>query len=136
MTRPPRRRLGPSLALAASVLSPGVALSQPTALPPGAISVAEQPAPYPSFANVPQIPDDVRAPTLWKADVVATRVAGARLARQIARDPWTLSDTAGFAARARAEASPPAPLTTSSQAETEALVKAMQARAIKPPRRR
>ena len=136
MTRPRPARSGLALALTASALAPALALAQPTALPPGAIAAAEQPSPYPSFADVPQVPADVRAPDVWKVDVVATRLSGARLARQAERGPWTLSDTAGFAERARAEATPPAPLTTSSQAETEALVKAMQARAIRPPRSR
>ena len=87
MTRPRQGRLGLALALAASAFAPALALAQPTALPPGAIVAAEQPAPYPSFADVPQVPGDVRGPVVWKADVVAARLAGARLARQVEPSP-------------------------------------------------
>ena len=137
MTRPRAAPIRLAAAVVAGALATSAAaLAQPTALPPDTIAAAERPAPYPSFADVPQVPKDVRPPEDWKGAVVATRRAGARLARLVEREPWALSDTEAFAERARSDAQPPAPVTTSSQAETEALVKAMKARAMKPPRSR
>ena len=89
---------------------------------------------YPSFASVPPAPKDVRPLSAWRTAVIQTRVVGARLARQASKEPWTLSDTAGFAARERNEATPPPPITTPTEPETAALVAAMKARASQPPR--
>jgi len=137
MKGPRGRPIWLAAALAASSLAAtSTALAQPTALPADAIAAAERPAPYPSFADVPSVPKDVRQPGDWKRDVVAARLSGAQLQRLVEREPFSLSDTEAFAERLRAEAQPPAPVTTSSQAETEALVKAMKARAMKPPRPR
>ena len=91
---------------------------------------------YPTFASVPSAPKDVRAVREWRTAVLDTRVAGARLSRRAAKEPWTLGDTAGWSARIRNEAVPPAPITTSSEAETQALVKALKARASRPSRSR
>lgn len=99
-----------------------------------AIAGADRDAPYPSFAQVPEIPKNVRTAQAWKAAVVATRAAGARVARLAARTPWTLEDTAAWAAGERAVAAPPPPMTTPADGDTEAFVKAMRARATPPPR--
>ena len=105
----------------------------------GLVAAAAAPAlaaGYPSLAEVPPLPKDVRTDGAWRSAVVETRVTGARLARAAAKEPWTLGDTVGWAARERNEASPPPPITTPSGADTDALVKAMQARASGPSRRR
>jgi len=91
---------------------------------------------YPSFGSVPPLPKDIRSTPAWRAAVLDTRVVGARLARSAAKEPWTLDDTAGWAARERNEAAPPPAITTPTQADTDALVKAMKARASRPSRRR
>jgi hypothetical protein len=91
---------------------------------------------YPSFASVPAAPKDVRPMADWRKAVLDTRVAGARLSRRAAKEPWTLGDTAGWSARIRNEAAPPPAITTASEAETQALVKALKARASRPSRSR
>jgi hypothetical protein len=90
----------------------------------------------PSFGQVPPTPRDVRSARAWKAAVVETRIVGQRIARLAAATPWTLSDTAGWAAQERAEGAPPPPITTPLEGDTEAFVKAMRARATPPPRSR
>ena len=59
---------------------------------------------------------------------------GAQTAAQAAAEPWTLSDTQGFVDRARAEAAPPAPMTTPAEGDTDAFVREMIRRATPPPR--
>jgi hypothetical protein len=124
-----------ALALCAAGLGAGSAGAQPTALPPDAIAAAERPAAFPHFADVPQIPKDIRPTAEWRRSVVSTRQAGAQTARQAARGPWTLGDSEAFAEQARTESAPPAPVTAPSTAADEAMVKALKARAIPPPRR-
>ncbi len=122
-------------ALAAPAQATGPAA--PTGLPPGVISSAEQPLPYPTFRDMPAPPQADLTPAQWKVEVVATRMAGARLDRQAARLPWTLTgDTADWAARVQAEAAPPPPVTLPSDPHTDALVAQLKARASAPPRSR
>ncbi|MEP6967203.1 MAG: hypothetical protein ABI906_03905 [Pseudomonadota bacterium] len=89
---------------------------------------------YPTFCSIPQAPTDVRDAAAFKADVVATRLAGARLVRTTAPDTFSVSGTEAFAAGARQDAAPPPPITTPSQADTAAFVKASKARATPPAR--
>jgi hypothetical protein len=128
--------LGAAAALAAPAPSTTTAITTTTPISPALVAAAERPAPYPSLAQVPVIPKDVRSGPDWKRAVVATRLAGARVVRIAKAGPWDLSDTEGFAARARAEASPPAPITQPMSATDQALVEAMKRRAIPPPRPR
>jgi len=109
--------------------------SNPTPNPtPGAMVAAEKNAPYPTFASVPAAPKDVRSIPAWKKAIVDIKASGARLAAQARAEPWTLSDTDGFAAWAHAEAIPPAPVTSAFDPDTEAKVAEMRARAKEPPR--
>lgn len=114
----------------------GVAAAAPTGITPDLLARAEAPAPYPTFASVPPIPKDLRPVGDWRAAVVGVQEDGARLERYAASMPWSLTDSEAWAARARTEATPPPPVTTSTDPETEALVAAMRARAMTPPRRR
>ena len=100
------------------------------------VANAPRHAPYPTFKQVPPAPKDVRSVPAWKAAVVAVQKDGKALAQQQAAQPWTLSGTDDWAARARAEASPPPPITSAPDPATEALVAQMRARAKQPPRRR
>lgn len=134
-----------SLALAGAGLA-APACAQPTLKPPPAhpnaateraFAEASKDAPFPTFAQIPPLPKDVRSMSAWKASVVTVKGEGAQLAEAAAIEPWTLGDTEGWAARERAEAAPPAPITeASSQADTEAFAAAMRARATPPPRKR
>ena len=117
-----------------TVVAAGPAAADVAAPTANSIAEAERNAPYPTFAQAPATPKDVRTAQAWKVAVVALRVTGARMARLAANQPWTLSDTAGWAAREREEAAPPPPITTPSEGDTEAFVKAMRARATPPPR--
>ena len=121
--------LGAAAAFAAAPSPPSTPVS------PALVAAAERPAPYPSLAQVPAIPKDVRPAADWRRAVVATRLAGARTVRIAEAGPWDLKDTEGFAARARAEAVAPAPLTEPVSAADQALIEAMKRRAIPPPRR-
>lgn len=86
---------------------------------------------YPSFNEIPAKPADVRPPRVYgdrARDVVA---AGARLDAATAPNTWTLGGTAGFAARAQADAGPA--LGPPTNADTEAFAKAARKRATPPP---
>jgi hypothetical protein len=132
----------------AGLAAPAVAQPKPKPtlnLPPAypnpvtqqAIAAARQTAPLPTFAQIPPIPKDVRSTAQWKASVTGLKAQGAQLTQLAASEPWTLGDTDAWAASKRAEAEPPAPVTTpSSQADTEAFAAAMRARAMPPPRKR
>lgn len=131
-----------SLAAGAVVLAsfaPGRSLSDPAAQPsaspvPGAISQAEKSRTLPTFAAIPSAPTDVRPFQAWRAAIADTKRVGAQTAAQAAAEPWTLSDTEGFADRARAEAAPPPPMTTAAEGNTDAFVREMLRRATPPPR--
>jgi hypothetical protein len=133
LLRIPGAALGLALAapLAAFAADPGGA--NPT---PAAMAAAEKNAPYPTFDKVPPAPKDVRSVQAWKSAILAVRHSGAELGAAAADQPWTLSDTEGFAARAHAEATPPPPVTSAFDPETAAKVAELRARAKEPPRSR
>jgi hypothetical protein len=117
----------------------GGSLAEPTAQAsaspvPGAISQAEKGAALPTFASIPSAPTDVRPFRGWVAAISDTQRVGAQTAAEAAAEPWTLSDTEGFADRARAEATPPAPMTEPADGDTDAFVRDMIRRATPPPR--
>jgi hypothetical protein len=126
--------------LAAAIACVGAtaaAAADPQTLPPDVISAAERPAPYPSFSSIPETPKDNLTPAQWRAQVVATRLEGARLTRKLAALAWTpLSDTDAWGARMRAEAVAPPQLTTPFSPDVEARLAALRARASEPPRSR
>ena len=134
-----------SLALGGAGLA-APACAQPTLKPPPihpnaateqAIAEASKDAPFPTFAQIPSLPKDVRPMSAWKASVMTVKGEGAELAGAAAAEPWTLDDTDAWAEQQRAAAAPPPPITqASSQADTEAFAAAMRARATPPPRKR
>ena len=102
-----------------------------------AIAEASKDAPYPTFAQIPPLPTDVRTIAGWKASVTSIKAEGAQMSEMAAAEPWTLGDTDNWAAQERAEAAPPPQITqASSEADTEAFAAAMRARAMPPPRKR
>jgi len=108
---------------------------------PAAAAVAEQAAAanlWPTFAGIPQNPDDVRAPAEWGAAVTATEADRQQLLAQTAPSTFSLSGTEAFAqnVRARVGFDPADVPTAADTAEAEAWAAAMRARATPPPRPR
>ena len=89
---------------------------------------------YPSFCSIPQPPRDVRTAAEFKTAVVDARVAGRSLTRATARMHWSLTpgETAAFAAQARAQATPPPPMTP--PGGTEEFARRAREEATPPPR--
>ncbi|HEX7758854.1 MAG TPA: hypothetical protein VF459_05100 [Caulobacteraceae bacterium] len=117
---------GAGVSCAQSAPAPGLA--------PDIVARAAQPHDFPSFCSIPKIPTDVRGASDWKAAVLDTRLAGARLQRQTAASTWTLDRTDDFAAGARSEAAPPPPMNPASEADTATFAKSLRDRATPPPR--
>lgn len=104
---------------------------------PAAAAVAEAartPGPWPTFADIPQVPADLRDAAAWRAAVVDQESEGAAATRDGA-DGWSLTATEAFTARAQAEIDTVkvhAP-TAAEVAESEAYARALRARATPPP---
>jgi hypothetical protein len=126
--------LAADLAPAWAPAAPSSASAEGQAITAGAIAEAEKPGPLPTFASIPPAPTDVRPFEGWRSAILDLQRSGARVAAEASAEPWTLSDTEGWAERERSEASPPPPITTPSEGDTEAFVAAMRARATPPPR--
>lgn len=86
---------------------------------------------YPSFADIPPAPSDVRPDRAWGKAAAEIEADGAALAAATAPSTWTLSGTDSFAARAQAAAGPAAEGSTT--AATEAFAKQARQRATPPP---
>lgn len=105
---------------------------------PAAARVTEAlktPGPWPTFAGIPQIPDDVRDSAGWRAAIEDQQAEGVDTSRSGAADTWSLTATEAFEAAARAEANPlglHAP-TDAEMAESEAYARALRKRATPPP---
>jgi len=86
---------------------------------------------YPSFADIPALPDDVRP--LRAFGVAADEVEQARLQleRDTAPDTWTLTGTGEFAAAARRAAGPE--LAAPDRRDTETFAREQFERATPPP---
>ena len=97
-------------------------------------AAARQKGRLPTFAGIPAVPTDVRGPARIKALVEAEQSAAAKLRRETAPETFMLTDTEGYAARARAAARAPdfgAP-TEADHADTEAFAAAARGRASAP----
>jgi len=105
---------------------------------PAAGQVAEalkHPGPWPTFAGMPEVPDDVRNSAAWRAAIADQEAEGVFTSRNGAEDTWSLTATEAFEAEARAEANPlglHAP-TDAEMAESEAYARALRKRATPPP---
>ena len=96
---------------------------------------ARTPGPWPTFADIPPIPEDVRSSAEWRAAVADQEAEGVYTTRNAAEDTWSLTATEAFEARAREEANPlglRAP-TDAGSAESEAYARARRKRATPPP---
>ncbi len=88
----------------------------------------------PTFADIPEIPKDIRGPGAFRASVAAQQAAADKLRRDAAPETFGLKDTEAYAARTRAAAKAPdfgAP-TDADRAATEAFAKAARGRASAP----
>lgn len=118
-------------------LEPGAA-AQVDPRSPAAAEVTEalkNPGPWPTFAGIPPVPDDVRDSAAWRAAVEDQEAEGVYTSRNGAADTWSLTATEAFETRAREEANPlglHAP-TDAEMAESEAYARALRKRATPPP---
>jgi len=129
---------GVSLVLAAGTAfaaSPP-AISPPSPVTTRAMAGAEAESPYPTFEAIPPTPKDVRSFDAWKTAIADIKLVGLEMHSQAAAEPWTLFNTEGWAAHERAVATPPPPVTSATDASTDAIVAQMRERAKQPPRSR
>lgn len=86
--------------------------------------------PYPTFAQIPPTPADVRPARAFAAAVADVQGEGARLERDTAASTWTLDGSDSFAARAeRSLGDDAAPIAN----DPEAFARAQRERATPPP---
>lgn len=109
--------------------------SSPVAAAANAAAKESKGAVAPRFIDIPPIPTDVRTPVQFKKAVGAEKIAADKLKRDTAPSTWTLSDTEGYAAKARKIGkAPPSDIPTDAdRAATEAFAKAARERATAPP---
>src|SRR6478736_6486737 len=105
--------------------------NSPVAAAANAAAKDSKHADLPRFIDIPPIPTDVRTPVQFKKAVGAEKVA----ADKLKPDTWTLSDTEGYASKARKVGkAPPSDIPTDAdRAATEAFAKAARDRATAPP---
>jgi hypothetical protein len=101
-------------------------------------AAAAQDAPYPTFADIPQAPGDVRSVEGWNIAVQGTEAERARLLAETAPGTFSLTNTEGFIAAMRGElAYDPADVPPADQAAISAAwANKMRDRATPPPRPR
>ena len=135
------RAMRPSLIGGLVALGIGAARAAPPTAPANASPVttaamagAEHRAAWPTFRGIPPTPKDVRSLAAWKASILDIEATGRQLTKMAAAEPWTLSNTDAWAARQRAEATPPPPVTAADDPATDAAVAALRERAKEPPR--
>ena len=99
---------------------------------------AAQPGAFPTFAGIPEMPNDLRTEEGWRMAVTEVEGDGVALLNATAPSTWSLNDTEGFAARMQAliDFDPGDVPSAGQAAETEAWAARMRARATPPPRPR
>lgn len=118
-------------------LEPGVdARIDPRSPAAAEVSAAiRNPGPWPAFADIPQIPEDVRDSAAWRAAIEGQEAEGLQTRRDSAENTWSLTATEAFEAEARQQANAEglhAP-TDAEMAESEAYARALRKRATPPP---
>ena len=86
---------------------------------------------YPSFSEIPQVPNDVRPLRMFGQAARQVTQARDQLERDTAPGTWTLQNTDAFAGAARAAAGPELPATPN--ADTDAFAEDLRRRATPPP---
>jgi hypothetical protein len=109
--------------------------NSPVAAAANAAARESKHASVPRFIDIPPLPTDVRTPVQFKKAVGAELAAAEQLRRDTAPNTWTLSDTEGYASKAREVGkAPPSDIPTDAdRAATEAFAKAARDRATAPP---
>ena len=97
----------------------------------------QHPGPYPTFAQVPPLPKDVRPVSAWRADIADTWALKRQTEAEAAAIPFTLAqgDAQPWADAELAKIPAPemVPPSADSSQETEAFAAAARARATPPP---
>jgi len=88
---------------------------------------------YPTFADIPPAPKDVRPVQAWGPAASAVTTAGQQLEQATAPSTWSLNDTQTFATRAKGSTSDDAAGVSSTVADTEAFARQARQRATPPP---
>ncbi len=97
-------------------------------------AAAAQPQPFPTWADIPKRPGDLRDADGWRLAVNDIKATGGATRAEAAAFLARAQDTDAFVEEARREATPPPAVTTPS--DTEAFLRDMRARATPPPRPR
>ncbi len=126
-----------SACVAVAELEPGKGVAVDPASPAAAAvaSAVAEPGAWPIFADIPEIPADVRAAAAWRQAVADQETEGLDTRRAVAAETWSLTATEAFAEQQRAEANAldlHAP-TDAEIAESEAYARALRKRATPPP---
>ena len=90
-------------------------------------------AAFPTFADIPKVPKDVRPLAAFGRDANAILRAGAALERDTAPETWTLKGTDAFVERARRDAGPQ--IEPPKPGDAEAFARELRERATPPPPR-
>ena len=97
-----------------------------------AAKLAHEQRAFPTFAQIPPEPTDVRPVRAWGRAAKEVELAGLQLEQATAPSTWTLNGTETFAADALRQAGA-APSSESTTAATEAYAKELRKRATPPP---
>ncbi len=87
---------------------------------------------YPSFADIPAVPTDIRAAKAWGQAARASEDARLKLEQATADNTWTLTGTDSFVAKALSEAGPAQNIAASTTAATESYARELRRRATPP----
>lgn len=88
---------------------------------------------YPSFRDIPAVPNDLRPVGLYGREAEAVKLAGAQLIRDTAPETWTLQGSEAFASEARRDAGPE--FAPPSAQDSDAFARELRERATPPPPR-
>jgi hypothetical protein len=91
----------------------------------------KNPGRYPTFQDIPPVPQDVRPAAAWKSAVASIKGDNAELQAQVAANPPTLSNSEAWAAQKAAAAKPPP---SPEGPSTEEFAKALRDKAKPPPK--
>ncbi len=99
------------------------------------LNAARHPGPYPKFAQIPQIPSDIRSVAQWRVAIGDIQQRQTELSDQVAALPPVDTNTEAYAAEARTRLGPPPapPAAEDARQQTEAYARALRERATPPP---
>lgn len=122
-----------------TVLGGLILAASPLIAPAGTVcGAAATSGAYPSFCSIPATPGDIRPPEAFHAAVLDIRLAGRRVMSDAAGSGFGLPIGAdeAFAADARLQATPPAPMPGLADADTAAFAASARAKASPPAKSR